>query len=63
MSAAAQLSFFPPEPVPVRPPDFVDALRRFSFDGTPTAVFEEGSLRYFVNAFWTAGQPESLRPL
>ena len=34
----------------------VDGLRRFSFDGTPTAVFEEAGLRYFVNAFWTAGQ-------
>jgi hypothetical protein len=39
-----------------RPPDFVEALRQFAFDGAPTVVFEEGGLRYFVNAFWTAGQ-------
>jgi hypothetical protein len=31
-------------------------LRRFSFDGTPTVEAEEAGLRYFVNAFWTAGQ-------
>jgi hypothetical protein len=40
----------------VRAGVFADALRQFSFDGTPTAEFEEGGLRYFVNAFWTAGQ-------
>ncbi|HEX4366788.1 MAG TPA: DNA methyltransferase [Rhodopila sp.] len=37
-------------------PGFADALRRFTFDGTPTAEVEETGLRYFVNAFWTAGQ-------
>ncbi|MGD0106427.1 MAG: DNA methyltransferase [Rhodopila sp.] len=42
--------------MPGRSPDFVDALRRFTFDGTPTAEFEQDGLRYFVNAFWTAGQ-------
>jgi hypothetical protein len=42
--------------MPVRSPDFVSGLCRFSFDGTPTAVFEEAGLRYFVNAFWTARQ-------
>ena len=31
-------------------------LRRFSFDGAPTVEAEEAGLRYFVNAFWTAGQ-------
>ena len=25
-------------------------------DGAPTAVFDQAGLRYFVNAFWTAGQ-------
>jgi len=35
---------------------FVDVLRGFSFDGTPTAEVQEAGLRYFVNAFWTAGQ-------
>jgi DNA methylase len=43
-------------PQAVQPPGFADALRQFTFDGTPTAVFEEAGLRYFVNAFWTAGQ-------
>ncbi|MDR3530185.1 MAG: DNA methyltransferase, partial [Rhodopila sp.] len=55
MSAASQLSFALATD-PGRPPDFVDTLRRFSLDGTPTAEFEEEGLRYFVNAFWTAGQ-------
>ncbi|HEY1412666.1 MAG TPA: DNA methyltransferase [Rhodopila sp.] len=36
--------------------DFTAGLRAFSFDGAPTVVFDEGGLRYFVNAFWTAGQ-------
>ncbi|WP_428491335.1 DNA methyltransferase [Rhodopila sp.] len=36
--------------------DFVEGLRRFSFDGVPTGAFEQAGLRYFVNAFWTAGQ-------
>lgn len=40
----------------MRPPSFNDALRRFTFDGTPTVEFEEAGVRYFVNAFWTAGQ-------
>ena len=31
-------------------------LRGFGFDGAPTVVAEEAGLRYFVNAFWTAGQ-------
>jgi DNA methylase len=39
-----------------RLPDFVEALGRFTFDGTPTVTFEESGLRYVVNAFWTAGQ-------
>jgi hypothetical protein len=39
-----------------RLPDFVEALGRFTFDGTPTVTFEESGLRYLVNAFWTAGQ-------
>jgi hypothetical protein len=41
---------------PERSPAFVDALCRFTLDGTPTVVFEDAGLRYFVNAFWTAGQ-------
>ena len=36
--------------------DFVEGLRRFSFDGAPTVAFEQAGLRYFVNAFWTAEQ-------
>ncbi|HEX3573540.1 MAG TPA: DNA methyltransferase [Rhodopila sp.] len=36
--------------------DFTAGLRAFSFDGASTAVFDENGLRYFVNAFWTAGQ-------
>jgi hypothetical protein len=36
--------------------DFRDALVGFSFDGAPTVTFAEAGLRYFVNAFWTAGQ-------
>ncbi len=31
-------------------------MRRFTFDGTATAELDESGLRYFVNAFWTAGQ-------
>jgi len=56
LSAAGQLSFFAPAPELVRPRDFLDALRRFTFDGSPTIVFEAAGLRYFVNAFWTSGQ-------
>jgi DNA methylase len=56
VNAAAQLSFFPAGPDPVRSPEFIDSLRRFSFDGTPAVEFEEAGLRYFVNAFWTAAQ-------
>ena len=40
----------------MRPSDFIDAVRRFTIDGTPTMVLEEAGLSYFVNAFWTAGQ-------
>ena len=48
-----QLSLLPP----VAPPtDFIEDLRRFSLDGAETVEVEEGGLRYFVNAFWTAGQ-------
>ena len=39
-----------------RPDDFIDALQRFSTDDHPTVQFEQAGLRYFVNAFWTAGQ-------
>lgn len=35
---------------------FADVLRCFTFDGTPTVEVREAGLRYFVNAFWTAGQ-------
>ena len=54
MSAAAQLSLVAAVAEPACA--FVDALPRFTFDGTPTGVFEQSGLRYFVNAFWTAGQ-------
>ena len=53
---STQLSFLAPMPAPVRSSDFADALRQFSFDGTPTIELQEAGLRYFVNAFWTAGQ-------
>jgi hypothetical protein len=35
---------------------FVEALRRFGCAGVPTIELDESGLRYFVNAFWTAGQ-------
>jgi DNA methylase len=54
VSVAAQLSTSAAETSHLS--DFVDSLRRFSFDGVSTAMFEEAGLRYFVNAFWTAGQ-------
>ena len=53
---STQLSFLAPMPAAVRSSDFADALRQFSFDGTPTIELQEAGLRYFVNAFWTAGQ-------
>jgi hypothetical protein len=40
----------------VTPADFVETLRCFTFDGTPTVEFDEAGLHYLVNAFWTAGQ-------
>lgn len=40
----------------MQPCEFVESLRQFSLDGTKTVVFEEAGLRYFANAFWTAGQ-------
>ncbi len=40
----------------LRSQDLLTALCRFTFDGAPTATFEQAGLRYFVNAFWTAGQ-------
>jgi hypothetical protein len=53
----------PPDPVThagqpgwIPPEDFLETLRRFSFDGAPTVELHEAGLRYFVNAFWTAGQ-------
>jgi hypothetical protein len=49
------LSPVAPTAVP-EPADFVEGLRRFSFDGAPTVVSDQAGLRYFVNAFWTAGQ-------
>jgi hypothetical protein len=36
--------------------DFIEALRRFTFDAAPTIEFEQAGLHYFVNAFWTARQ-------
>ena len=45
-----------PAPPVVRPADFVEGLRRFSFGGVPTVAVEQAGLCYFINAFWTAGQ-------
>jgi len=53
VSAAGQ-SALSLQPAPDR--CFTDQLRKFSYDGAPTASFVEGGLRYFVNAFWTAAQ-------
>jgi hypothetical protein len=50
VSAAAQISPLAPAA------SFVDALLGFSFDGAPTVELQRDGLRYFVNAFWTAGQ-------
>ena len=33
-----------------------DALRRFTFNGTPTLETQESGIRYFVNEYWTSGQ-------
>ncbi len=44
----------------LRPADadaaILHALRGFAFDGVATVEAEQGGLRYFINAFWTAGQ-------
>jgi DNA modification methylase len=56
LSAASQLSFATLALDPLPPNGFIDALRRFTFDGAQTAELQEAGLRYFVNAFWTAGQ-------
>jgi hypothetical protein len=56
VSTAAQLSLFAAKTTRTRPAGFVDALRTFSFDGAATVELEDAGLRYFVNAFWTAGQ-------
>jgi hypothetical protein len=52
--AERQADLFAPAPAP--PESFLNTLRRFSFDGAPTEEVETDGLRYFVNAFWTAGQ-------
>ncbi len=36
--------------------DILDSLRAFTLDGIRTLEHNEAGLRYFVNAFWTAGQ-------
>ncbi|HEY0423421.1 MAG TPA: DNA methyltransferase [Rhodopila sp.] len=56
MTPARQLALFAATAEPTLPTDFVDGLRRFTFDGAKTVEFEEAGLRYLVNAFWTAGQ-------
>ena len=38
---------------------FLDTLRHFTGFGAPTAAFEDGGLRYFVNEYWTSGQRRS----
>ena len=40
---------------------FPDLLRRFTFNGAPTAESEDGGIRYFVNEYWTAGQRQGHR--
>ncbi len=40
-------------------PYFLDTIRCAFIDGAPTVELEEAGLRYFVNAFWTAGQRRS----
>jgi hypothetical protein len=55
----AQLALFEPEPSVHRrgdPPDFLDGLRHGAFAGRATEELQDQGLRYFVNAFWTAGQ-------
>lgn len=56
MNIQAQLASLEPARQSARQPDFAEMLRRFSLDGSPTIEFEQAGLRYFVNAFWTAGQ-------
>ncbi len=56
MNLASQLSVRSPVASPGYTPVFVDTLRQFSFDGAPTVEVEDAGLRYFINAFWTAGQ-------
>jgi DNA methylase len=56
VSTAAPLSLFAPRATRTQSPCFIDALRKFSFDGAKTVELEAAGLRYFVNAFWTAGQ-------
>jgi DNA methylase len=46
----------PDDPARVSFGRFLDMLRQFSFDGASTVEAVEAGLRYFVNAFWTAGQ-------
>ena len=38
---------------------FLDQLRRFRHDGQPTRESEQGGIRYFTNAFWTARQRDA----
>jgi hypothetical protein len=54
-----QLALFEPEIEPrgsATSGDFIDGLRHAGFDGSPTVELQEAGLRYFINAFWTAGQ-------
>lgn len=39
--------------------DLLAALRRFSFNGAPTAELTQDRLRYLVNEFWTSGQRQA----
>jgi hypothetical protein len=41
---------------------FPNALRQFTFNGTPTLEKDEAGIRYFVNEYWTSGQRRGQRP-
>jgi DNA methylase len=54
VKAASQLALFKTGTTAAA--SFADALRAFSLDGAATVELQQAELRYFINAFWTAGQ-------
>jgi hypothetical protein len=54
VKAASQLALF--ETGTTAAASFANALRAFSLDGAATVELQQAELRYFINAFWTAGQ-------